>query len=231
MRRSRIRRIFIVIGLEKDLHEVKFEAEEVAEAAEVSKHFDRVYRLIEDPKDDTTVVSAETIIKTIRMAVGDLRDNSLLLLYYAGHGFFQSGSTCLKTSEGQEIALEKEVFSQVKDARETDRETSRRSLDMGFVFSCCQEASTSLQPKPLACESLADDTVIKMYGCEPRSKVVDSRLLGSAFAYYLQYRPPPDLQSLFMRVCTDVRHLSVGHIQPLAVGVALTESNLGMINY
>ena len=99
---SRIR-ICVVIGLQQNLDDVLQEAKEVAAAAKESGLFDKVYELIGQE------ATAENIRSKLSDAVRDLRDNSLLVVFYAGHGYFESGFTWIKTAEAP-IALQKEVF-------------------------------------------------------------------------------------------------------------------------
>ncbi|CAE7306752.1 SRFR1 [Symbiodinium natans] len=196
-----MRRVCIVIGLQEDLDEVQREADEVAAAAKASGLFHEVHELI---AREATVT---TFRATIQQAVADLTNNSKLVIFYAGHGSLHDGFTWVKVGEDR-IPLETEVLSQT---------SSYRALDVGFIFSCCQDdlkdPKSDRDTLPDLRQIAEDATVIKMYACPEGCKVVDSFLLGFAFAYHLR-KKPRDLNSLLRFVRDDVLQLSMGHIEP-----------------
>ena len=206
------RRICLVIGLSEELDEVEQEVEEVIRAAEDCGVFYSVHKIV--PPSSTVEQFEEVLFQ----AAKDLTDNSLLLVYYAGHGTRTGGDTWIKLKDGQTskwMALETEILKYIATAARERNMPPPRSLDIALVFSCCQVFNGEVPNLPLEDQVHDSWELTKMYACEPGAQVDDcvSVLLGFAFAYYLRKRPAT-LQDLLESVKHDVQNLSLNQIKP-----------------
>lgn len=202
------RRICLVIGLSEDLEEVKQEVAEVIRAAEDCGLFYSVHKIV--PPTSTVQQFEEVLFQ----AAKDLTDNSLLLVYYAGHGTRTGGDTLIKLKDGQTskwMALETEILKYIRERNMPPP----RSLDIALVFSCCQVFIGEVPNLPLEVQVHDSWELTRMYACEPGAQVDDcvSVLLGFAFAYYLRKRPAT-LATLLESVKHDVQNLSLKQIEP-----------------
>lgn len=205
------RRICLVIGLSEELDEVEQEVAEVIRAAEVCGLFHRVHRLV---AHSATVQQFESVLF---QAAQDLADNSLLLVYYAGHGYCAThalGLMWIKLQDDQWVALEAAILQDITVAAEVRNMPRPRSLDIALVFSTCR---LNREAPNLALDVQVDDSweLTKMYACQPGSQVDDcvSVLLGFSFSYYLQ-RNVPTLLTLLECLHHDVQHLSLNQMKP-----------------
>ncbi len=203
-----MKRVFLIIGLSEELDEVQQEVAEVIKAAKDCGLFDSVHTI--NDRSSTVQQFQELLFQ----AAQDLADNSLLLVYYAGHGTHKEGDTWIKLNDDQTsvlMALKTEILNYIAKAAHV----LPRFLDIALVFSCCQVFNGEVPNLPPEVQVHDSWEVTKMYACQPGSKVDDrpSVLLGFSFAYHLR-KKPATLQDLLESVQEDVKFLSLKQIEP-----------------
>ncbi|CAE7665179.1 unnamed protein product [Symbiodinium sp. CCMP2456] len=207
------RRCLVISRPDDTLSSVQRDAEVLQKAALESGVFDQVLC------SDATV---SDIRSQITVALETLPSESLLLVYYAGHGFRAPGVTLVVPEDAEDwsesLSLEHELASQVASFKRT-----RSYLTVCCIYGTCRSWKTSIlskggllrppeQPRIECCETDAFLTIFLDPVHPQHTTRRDYSMVGAAA--HLLCSHTDSLQSYFLMLKDEIRYISLGHLEP-----------------